>query len=94
VSARIVIIGPVEQRGDERVIHAAEITPLDGEAFLANPQGAWRVTLSRLSGPLSDATVIMSTREGGVTDLQWRACMLVCPDAQEFEMVAPMPVAA
>lgn len=91
---RVVIIGPMRKTPEGRVISAAEITPLDGEAFLANPQGAWRVSLSRLTGPLADATVIMSTREGGeVSDLAWRACMTVCPEAKEFTISAPMELA-
>lgn len=99
MARRVVILGPI--RGDE--VRAAEITPLDGGAFVQS--GKWRVSLARFDGDLYDATVIERTKPWEAErdeqsqrqrdeDLVWEMVMRICPEAKPFYVRVPIPLAA
>jgi hypothetical protein len=98
---RIVLLGPIRDRDGRRVVECAEVTPLDAGAFVSG--GKWRVSLSRLTGELANATVLMRVKEwvaepdeysatSRAEDISWRACLVVCPEAKRFELAVPLPL--
>lgn len=98
-------VAPVNIARDEteRVVLAASITPMDGEAFVQS--GQWRVSLARYSGALSDATVIRRVKEwradadersarSRAEDADWASALRICPEANFFVVPVPIPLAA
>lgn len=85
MSERVVILGPY----DDEKMKAAEITPMDAEAFLNG--GGWRVRLSLLDGPLANATVIgPDPIDRPISEGDWRAAMSICTSSLPFELDLPL----
>lgn len=88
MSDRIVILGP----HDGETMQAAEIPPMDAGAFLNGDN--WRVSLTLFSGPLANATVLCPKPiDRPITAGEWRAALLICPQAIPFEIQLPIETA-